>query len=61
MTTEQAITYLLNTLNCSKYELAQRIGCAPVSINQWLRGTKMGPQYRKELNERFGVVVDDCL
>ena len=59
MTTNQAIEYLLRTYGWSKYKLAQRIGCAPVSIDQWLKGTKMGAQYRAIVKRKFGVEVND--
>jgi hypothetical protein len=43
----------------TKYKLAMEIGAAPVSIDQWLRRTKMGPEYKEIFKRKFGVIIDD--
>lgn len=61
MKTNQAIEYLLRTYGWSKYKLAQIIGCAPASIDQWLRGTKMSAPYREIVKSKFGIEIHDSI
>lgn len=42
----------------TKYSLAMSVGAAPISIDQWLRRTKMGPEYRAIFYSKFGVTID---
>ena len=59
MNTKEAVQKVLDDNNFSKYELAQRLTCAPVSIDQWLRGTKMSIGYRNIFLDKFGVEIND--
>lgn len=43
----------------TKYKLAMEVGAAPVSIDQWLKRTKMGNQYKAIFLKLYGVVIDD--
>lgn len=43
----------------TKYSLAMELGAAPVSVDQWLRRTKMGPEYRSIFYSKFGVTIND--
>lgn len=61
MTTAQAVNYVLVREGLSKYRLAKILGCAPVSVNQWLRGTKMSDFYKHSMFNTFGVKIDDSL
>ena len=60
MTTKEAIESML-VQDMTKYQLAKTMGCAPISINQWLRGTKMSDYYRHIFYKRFGIEIDDTV
>lgn len=60
MTTKEAIEHELSK-GITKYRIAQLLHCAPVSVNQWLRGTKMSDMYKDKFKEVFGVEIDDSL
>ena len=58
MTTTEAINSIL-TSGRTKYSVAKELGCHPVSINQWLRGTKMSKEYADKVVELHGIKIDD--
>ena len=59
MTTQDAITKVLETR--TKYRVSQDLGCAPILVSYWLKGTKMGAQYRSIFNSVYGITIDDTL
>lgn len=61
MKTKQAINFILKHEGLTKYALAQRLGCAPVSIDQWLKRTRMSKAYAKLVLKHFGIIVTDAV
>lgn len=63
MRTKTAVNYVLNHKldsngnKFTKYSLAMEVGAAPISIDQWLKRTKMGPEYRALFLKKFGVTI----
>jgi hypothetical protein len=63
--TKSAVSYVLKHRKdaegnaMTKYRLAMELGAAPVSVDQWLRRTKMGEQYRNVFYKKFGVLIHD--
>lgn len=41
MQTKEAVQFVLGSKGLTKYALAKSLNAAPVSVNQWLRGTRM--------------------
>lgn len=60
MQTKLAVLEVLKTRGLTKYALAKRLGCHPVSINQWLANTRMSADYANKFERLFGVEIDDC-
>jgi len=60
MDTKAAVEEVLDT-GLSKYALAKALGCFPVSVNQWLRGTKMSDKYSDKFTELYGITIDDTV
>lgn len=58
MTSKEAIEHLMAT-GLSKYRIAKSLGLAPVSINQYLSGTKMSVQTAAKLASVHGLVITD--
>ena len=59
MNTKEAILFVLEDENISKYKMAQELGCAPILVNYWLNGTKMGVQYRELFELVYKVKIDE--
>lgn len=59
MRTAEAVQFILDDENISKYRMAHDLGCAPVLVNYWLNGTKMGKQYRELFETVYKVVIND--
>lgn len=65
MKTKTAVAYILkhrkdaegNTM--TKYRLAKELGAAPVSVDQWLRRTKMSDQYKSIFFSKFKIQIND--
>ena len=64
MKTKTAVNFVLkhrkdsNGKPFTKYSLAMEVGAAPVSVDQWLKRTTMGSQYRDIFLAKFGVTID---
>tara|TARA_R110000796_G_scaffold62616_1_gene144370 strand:- start:2407 stop:2604 length:198 start_codon:yes stop_codon:yes gene_type:complete len=43
----------------TKYRLSSMMGSAPISVDQWLKRTKMGEQYKAIFLKLFGVQIND--
>jgi hypothetical protein len=61
MNTKEAVEHILLDQGISKYKLAQEMGAFPVSVNQWLSGTKMSDVNRALFFVVYGVRIDDSL
>lgn len=59
MKTKQAVQLVLDTKGLSKYALAQSLGAYPISVNQWLRGTRMSQPFADKFEELYGITIDD--
>lgn len=58
MLTKDAVQTVLSQ-GFTKYALAKQLGCNPVSINQWLRGTRMSAVYADKVELLFNITVTD--
>ena len=61
MQTKAAVYHVLRRDGISKYRMSQDMGCAPISVNQWLSGTKMCAAYREKFKELYGVTINDAV
>lgn len=61
MITKDAVSKVLADRGITKYRMAQDMGVAPVSINQWLSTTKMNDINRSKFQELYGVEVNDTI
>lgn len=61
LTTKEAVSFVLSFHELTKYRLAQMLGCAPPSIDQWLRTTKMSQAYADIFNTQFDVEITDAV
>ena len=59
MTTAEAVQYVLDTKNITKYRLAMHMLSSPSSVDQWLSGTKMGTVNREAFKQTFNVEIQD--
>ena len=59
MKTKEAVEHVLATKGLSKYALAQSLGAYPISVNQWLRGTRMSEPFAEQFEEIYGITIDD--
>lgn len=60
MNTAQAVEHVLNTEYLTKYALAKSLGMSSsTSVNQWLRGTRMGTVAAKKFQRLYGIKIDD--
>lgn len=65
MNTKTAVNFVMkhrkdsNGNSFTKYSLAKEVGCESTSIYQWMRRTKMGPEYREIFRRKFGVIIND--
>jgi len=61
MTTADAVaTVLAERAPLSKYRLGLMMASSATSVNQWLNGTKMGPDNAKLFKEQFDIEVTDA-
>jgi hypothetical protein len=58
VTTEEAVRKVLAG-GMTKYRLSQDMGCAPILVNYWLYGTKMGYKYRDIFEHLYGITIND--
>lgn len=61
MKTKQAVAFVLKHHGLTKYALAQSLGCAPVSIDQWLGRTRMSRAYANRFYQLYKVQVVDAV
>ena len=61
MRTKTAVAHVLKHKGLTKYALAQELGCAPVSIDQWLKRTRMSRAYAEIFYKKFKVQVNDAV
>lgn len=60
MKTAKAVQAALSNTGLSKYALAKALGMASsVSVNQWLRGTRMSVDTATKFEHLYGIVIDD--
>lgn len=59
MTTKEFVKWALKERQLTKYRLAVSLDLAPVSINQYLRGTRMSTSTTKKVLQVYGVTVTD--
>lgn len=61
MTTADAVaTVLAERAPLSKYRLGLMMQSTATSVNQWLNGTRMGPDNAKLFKEQFDIEVLDA-
>lgn len=58
-TTSQAIQILLNR-GLTKYRIAVRLGMAPVSVNQWIKGVRMSQSSADKMLTEFNIRITDA-
>lgn len=58
-TSQQAVTILLGR-GLTKYRIATRLGMAPVSVNQWLKGVRMSQATALLVKQEFGIEITDA-
>lgn len=60
MTSQEAIKYILNTgLAQSKYALAKMFGVQPITIDNWLKGSKMSIKIADIMTFMFDICITD--
>lgn len=58
MQTKEAVEYLIGK-GLTKYRIAKTLGITPVSINQYLNGTKASEKTAKLFETHFGIIISD--
>lgn len=61
MKTKTAVNFVLKNQNITKYALAQQLGAAPPSIDQWLRRTRMSKAYALKFYHLFKIQITDAV
>ena len=61
MKTKVAVAFVLKRHKLSKYALAQQMGAAPPSIDQWLKKTRMSKAYAEKFYELYKVQIVDAV
>ena len=61
MKTKQAVSHVLKHESLTKYALAQSLGCAPISIDQWLKRTRMSKAYATRFYQLYKIQVVDAV
>lgn len=59
MNTKDAVHHVLVTTRKSKYRLARDLGVAPIMIDNYLNGTRMGVERAKTFLDLFNIVIED--
>lgn len=59
MQTKEAVAFVLESKKLSKYALAKSLNSAPVSVNQWLRGTRMSLAKAELFKQLYIVEIED--
>lgn len=61
MKTKTAVAHVLKHNGLTKYALAMELGCAPVSVDQWLKRTRMSKAYANKFFKLYKVVITDAV
>lgn len=62
MKTADAVQYVLDVTELTKYRMAKELGLvSATSINQWLANTKMSGVFADKFEELYGVKIDDAV
>lgn len=61
MKTKQAVKFVLKHKALSKYALAQQLGAAPPSVNQWLNKTRMSKYYASKFLALYKIEITDSV
>ncbi len=61
MKTKQAVAFVLKHKGITKYRMSQDMGCAPPSIDQWLKRTRMSKAYAEIFYSLYKVVINDSV
>lgn len=59
MQTKEAVEFVLNAKGLTKYALAKSLKAAPVSVNQWLRGTRMSAPKALLFKKLYLIEIED--
>lgn len=59
MRTKEAVEYLIST-GLTKYRIAKTLGITPVSINQYLNGTKVSAKTAGLFKSHFSIDISDA-
>ena len=59
MQTKEAVEYVLNAKGLTKYALAKSLKSAPVSVNQWLRGTRMSASKAMLFKKLYFIEIEN--
>jgi len=59
LNTREAVSTILAGGKLTKYRMAQDLGCAPILVNYWLKGTIMGTDYRELFYKIYGVEITE--
>lgn len=59
LTTKEAVEYLLNEKEMTKYGAAKALDVSVSSINQWLGRTKASEKMAKRFAKRFDIKITD--
>ncbi len=59
MQTKEAVEFVLNAKGLTKYALAKSLKSAPVSVNQWLRGTRMSASKAMLFKQLYFIEIEN--
>jgi len=59
MQTKEAVEFVLNAKGLTKYALAKSLKSAPVSVNQWLRGTRMSTSKAMLFKKLYFIEIEN--
>lgn len=59
MQTKEAVEFVLKAKGLTKYALAKSLNAAPVSVNQWLRGTRMSVSKAKLFKQLYLIDIEN--
>lgn len=59
MLTKEAVQFVLDSKRMSKYALAKSLKSAPVSVNQWLSGTRMTAAKAELFKQLYVIQIED--
>jgi DNA-binding transcriptional regulator YdaS (Cro superfamily) len=61
MKTKQAVNFVLKQTGLTKYALAWKLGCAPASVDQWTKRTRMSRAYAAKFYNLFKITITDAV